>query len=78
MGGGVRQQQCIETAPSPVVFPQKASHCPKLETIREDEDEELEEEGELNVEGLFNFLSVLLSKETGLMQLPKLSNLSVG
>lgn len=83
MGGGVQQQQCMETAPSPLVFPQKPSHSPKLETIREDDGEEEAEaeEGEFNVERLFNFLTVLLSKETG-MQLAKLSsclaNLSVG
>ncbi|KAG9131775.1 hypothetical protein Leryth_009509 [Lithospermum erythrorhizon] len=27
----------VEVAPSLLVFPQKASHCPKLETIKEDQ-----------------------------------------
>lgn len=61
-----RAEQCIETAPSPIVFPQKLSHSPKLETIREDEVEE-EEEEDLNVEiFMFSLVSLLVWKEKGM------------
>ncbi|KAL2239823.1 UNVERIFIED_CONTAM: hypothetical protein Sindi_0623500 [Sesamum indicum] len=29
-------EQCVEVAPLPVLFPAKPSHCPTLETIREE------------------------------------------
>lgn len=66
---------CMETAPSPLVLPQKPSHSPKLETIREDEAEE--EPRDLNVESFLHFFSVLLSTSAAdiwVMQLAKLSS----
>lgn len=72
-----RVGQCMETAPEPLVSPQKPSHPPKLETIREDE-EEGEEEREVNVERFQRFLSMLLNSSPtkeicSVMQLAKLS-----
>ncbi|KAG8387678.1 hypothetical protein BUALT_Bualt02G0046300 [Buddleja alternifolia] len=34
---------CVEVAPSPVFLPQRPSHSPKLETIKEDESEAQED-----------------------------------
>lgn len=53
----------VETAPSPLVCPQKPRHCPKLETIREEEGgaEEEEERDWNDVERFFRFLSVIMS-----------------
>ncbi|KAI3450564.1 hypothetical protein Pfo_007229 [Paulownia fortunei] len=59
--GGV--DRCMETAPSPVLFPQKPCHCPKLETIREDRAEEEQEDiiiPDLNFNWFFQFWSAFL------------------
>ncbi|PIN12198.1 hypothetical protein CDL12_15196 [Handroanthus impetiginosus] len=60
----VRIEYCSEVAPSPVVFPIRPSHCPKLETIREERAEELlgqEAALVVNLDLNFNWFNQILS-----------------
>lgn len=58
-------KHCMEMVPPPFVFPHKPSHSPKLETIREDDEEEDDLViTDLNVEMFFHFLCMSLFRAT--------------
>ncbi|KAK6138093.1 hypothetical protein DH2020_028157 [Rehmannia glutinosa] len=65
----VRIEHRVEVAPPPVVFPVKPSHCPKLETIREDIAEEGHEDFYMILDLNFSwFYQILTHFRVGLFE----------